>query len=144
MRAAIIAIMPQSTTLPFRRAWEYFIKGLNTHILRLHHLAPRPPCSEKSGPEEAGFTVSLQVWGDRWMQSDEACFVIKWRDVKSHGKLNLLDACLLKPTSLSLCSLIPVRDDFDLTGIFFPGTSLGVTSHSYFSFISKLSAFKSS
>lgn len=49
-------------------------------------------------------------------------------DVKSHGKLNLLDACLLKATSSSLCSLIPARDNFDLTGIFVTGTSLGVTA----------------
>lgn len=62
------------------------------------------------------------------MQSDEACFVTKWWDVKSQGKFNLLDACLLKPTYSSLCSVIPVRDDFDLTGIFSPGTSLGVTA----------------
>lgn len=49
-------------------------------------------------------------------------------DIKSHGKLNILDACLLKATSSSLCSLIPDRDNFDLTSIFVTGTSLGVTA----------------
>lgn len=62
------------------------------------------------------------------MQSDKARFVTKWRDVKPHGNLNLLDAHLLKPMYSSLYSLIPVRDDFNLTGAIFPGTSLGVTA----------------
>lgn len=62
------------------------------------------------------------------MQSDEARFVTKWRDVKPHGNLNVLDVHLLTPMYSSLCSLIPVRDDFDLTGAIFAGTSLGVTA----------------
>lgn len=129
MRAAIRAIMPYSTTLPFRRAWEYFIKGLSTHILHLQHLA-HPVLKTHALQKLASPLryVLLQVWGDRWMQSDEECFVTKWWDVKSHRKLNLLDACLLKQTYLSLCSLIPIRGNFDLTGIFFPGSSLGITA----------------
>lgn len=51
------------------------------------------------------------------MLGDKACFVTVWRDVKPPGKLNLLDACLLKPMHSGSCSAIPVRDDFDLTGI---------------------------
>lgn len=121
MRAVIKTILPQST-IPFRRAWKYFIKGLNTHILHLQHLALTPPCFEKSTasiPEEVGSLTWEHDWGDRWIQ---------WCDVKPHGNLNLLDAHLLKPMYSSLCSLIPVRDDFDLTGVIFPGTSLGVTA----------------
>ena len=123
--------MPQSTTLPFGgpgstllRAWAltfyvFIIRPWDLPVLKNQAL--------KKLASQLGY-VSLQVWGDRWMLSDEARFVTKWWDVKSHGKLNLLDACLLKPTYSSLCSLIPARDDFDLTGIFFPGASLEVTA----------------
>lgn len=62
------------------------------------------------------------------MASDKACFVTKWCDVKPHGNVNLLDAHLLKAMYSSLCSLIPVRDDFNSTGAISPGTSLGVTA----------------
>lgn len=51
------------------------------------------------------------------MHGDKACFVTVWRDVKSHGKLNLLDVCLSKPMHSGSRSAIPVRDDFHLTGI---------------------------
>lgn len=131
MRAAIRAIMPPSTTLPFGGPRNTLLRAqaltFYVFIIRPWDLPVLKNQALKKLTSQLG-CVSLQVWADRWMQSDEECFVTKWWDVKSHGKLDLLDACLFKPTYSSLCSLIPIRDDFDLTGIFFPGTSLGVTA----------------
>lgn len=131
MRTAIIAIMPRSTTLPFRKAWEHFIKGLSTHILPLHRLDLRRPCCEKSSPKEAGFATRVRVITVLRGQMDAEWWGMFCHNVvrcKVPREIKFIRCLSFKANVLKLvfCNPRQRRVWFDWHN--FPGTSLGVTT----------------